>query len=45
VKQKQKRVKKNDMGIGPVALVAYTSAGKTTLFNTLTGKEIEKCFN
>ena len=29
------------MGIGPVALVGYTSAGKTTLFNTLTGKEKE----
>lgn len=28
-------------GLGPVALVGYTSAGKTTLFNKLTGKEKE----
>lgn len=42
LKQKQKRLeKRNEMGIGPVALVGYTSAGKTTLFNTLTGKEKE----
>jgi GTP-binding protein HflX len=42
ISQKQKRVqKRNEMGIGPVALVGYTSAGKTTLFNTLTGKEKE----
>lgn len=42
LKQKHKRLqKRNEMGIGPVALVGYTSAGKTTLFNTLTGKEKE----
>ncbi|MDH5533340.1 MAG: GTPase HflX [Candidatus Pacebacteria bacterium] len=42
IKQKHNRVRKrNEMGIGPVALVGYTSAGKTTLFNTLTGKEKE----
>ena len=42
LKQKQNRLRKrNEMGIGPVALVGYTSAGKTTLFNTLTGKEKE----
>lgn len=40
--QKQNRLRKrSEMGIGPVALVGYTSAGKTTLFNTLTGKEKE----
>lgn len=38
--QKQNRIqRRNDRGIGPVALVGYTSAGKTTLFNELTGKE------
>lgn len=42
LKQKHKRLaKRNSLGIGPVALVGYTSAGKTTLFNTLTGKEKE----
>jgi GTP-binding protein HflX len=42
LKQKHNRLKKrNAMGIGPVALVGYTSAGKTTLFNALTGKEKE----
>jgi GTPase len=42
LKQKHSRLRKrNDMGIGPVALVGYTSAGKTTLFNALTGKEKE----
>lgn len=40
--QKQHRLqKRKELGIGPVALVGYTSAGKTTLFNTLTGKEKE----
>ncbi|MCL4208032.1 GTPase HflX [Patescibacteria group bacterium] len=42
LKQKHSRLKKrNELGIGPVALVGYTSAGKTTLFNALTGKEKE----
>ena len=42
LKQKHNRLKKrNLLGIGPVALVGYTSAGKTTLFNALTGKEKE----
>jgi len=42
LKQKKNRLqKRNEMGIGPVALVGYTSAGKTTLFNALTGKEKE----
>lgn len=42
LKQKHSRLRKrNEMGIGPVALVGYTSAGKTTLFNALTGKEKE----
>lgn len=42
IKQKHNRLRKrNEMGIGPVALVGYTSAGKTTLFNILTGKEKE----
>jgi GTP-binding protein HflX len=42
LKQKKNRLqKRNDLGIGPVALVGYTSAGKTTLFNALTGKEKE----
>lgn len=42
LKQKESRLsKRTEMGIGPVALVGYTSAGKTTLFNTLTGKEKE----
>ncbi len=41
--QKQNRIqRRNDRGIGPVALVGYTSAGKTTLFNELTGKEKEE---
>lgn len=40
--QKQNRItKRAEMGIGPVALVGYTSAGKTTLFNALTGKNKE----
>jgi len=38
--QKQSRLnRRSDQGIGPVALVGYTSAGKTTLFNALTGKQ------
>lgn len=42
LKQKRNRLKqRNQMGIGPVALVGYTSAGKTTLFNELTGKQKE----
>ncbi len=42
-KQKQSRLRKrSELGIGPVALVGYTSAGKTTLFNALTGKNKEK---
>ncbi len=42
LKQKQNRLqKRNELGIGPVALVGYTSAGKTTLFNALTNKEKE----
>lgn len=42
LKQKHERLRKrNELGIGPVALVGYTSAGKTTLFNTITGKEKE----
>jgi GTP-binding protein HflX len=42
LKQKHNRLRKrNELGIGPVALVGYTSAGKTTLFNTLTGKDKE----
>lgn len=42
INQKHDRLKKrNEMGIGPVALVGYTSAGKTTLFNSLTGKSKE----
>jgi len=42
IDQKHSRLKKrNELGIGPVALVGYTSAGKTTLFNALTGKEKE----
>ena len=42
LKQKKNRLRKRtEMGIGPVALVGYTSAGKTTLFNALTGKEKE----
>lgn len=43
--QLQKKVrlqKRKELGIGPVALVGYTSAGKTTLFNTLTGKKKEE---
>lgn len=39
-KQKHERIRfRNELGIGPVALVGYTSAGKTTLFNVLTGKD------
>lgn len=42
LEQKHERLRKrNEIGIGPVALVGYTSAGKTTLFNALTGKEKE----
>lgn len=38
--QKQRRLQfRKEQGIGPVALVGYTSAGKTSLFNVLTGKE------
>ena len=38
--QKQSRVqRRSELGLGPVALVGYTSAGKTTLFNALTGKQ------
>lgn len=41
-KQRHARMEsRKDQGIGPVALVGYTSAGKTTLFNALTGKEKE----
>lgn len=41
-KQKHERVRfRNELGIGPVALVGYTSAGKTTMFNMLTGKQKE----
>lgn len=40
--QKKKRLnQRKEKGIGPVALVGYTSAGKTTLFNALTGKKKE----
>lgn len=35
----QRMVNRKEDGFGPVALVGYTSAGKTTLFNTLTGKD------
>lgn len=39
VKQKERRLElRFEKGLGPVALVGYTSAGKTTLFNLLTGK-------
>lgn len=42
LEQKHDRLRKrSELGIGPVALVGYTSAGKTTLFNALTGKEKE----
>lgn len=38
-KLKHERVRfRKELGLGPVALVGYTSAGKTTLFNALTGK-------
>jgi GTPase len=38
--QKRERVRyRKEKGFGPVALVGYTSAGKTTLFNALTGKD------
>lgn len=37
--QKRHRIsRRSELGLGPVALVGYTSAGKTTLFNALTGK-------
>lgn len=40
--QKHQRIKRRrEMGLGPVALVGYTSAGKTSLFNALTGKRKE----
>ncbi|OGV96203.1 GTPase HflX [Microgenomates group bacterium RBG_16_45_19] len=40
--QKQRRILyRQERGFGPVALVGYTSAGKTTLFNALTGKQKE----
>jgi len=32
---------RQDLGLGPVALIGYTSAGKTTLFNALTGKKMK----
>jgi len=38
-KKSQRLGRRTELGIGPVALVGYTSAGKTTLFNRLTGKE------
>jgi GTP-binding protein HflX len=42
LKQKQNRLsQRNSRGVGTVALVGYTSAGKTTLFNRLTGKDKE----
>lgn len=38
--QRQDRMsRRKDEGFGPVALVGYTSAGKTTTFNALTGKQ------
>lgn len=38
--QKQQSIKRRtSQGLGPVALVGYTSAGKTSLFNALTGKD------
>lgn len=38
--QKKQRIHHRfEQGLGPVALVGYTSAGKTTLFNVLTGKQ------
>jgi len=40
IRQKQDRFHhRREQGFGPVALVGYTSAGKTTLFNRLTGKQ------
>jgi GTP-binding protein HflX len=40
IKEKKKRLQnRNALGIGPVALVGYTSAGKTSLFNALTTKQ------
>lgn len=37
--QKRQRLQfRTEQGLGPVALIGYTSAGKTTLFNLLTGK-------
>jgi GTPase len=42
VRQKKDRLDyRKEQGFGPVALVGYTSAGKTTLFNALTGKRKE----
>lgn len=39
-KQKKHRIgRRRELGLGPVALVGYTSAGKTTLFNRMTGKK------
>lgn len=38
--QKKQRIHNRfEQGMGPVSLVGYTSAGKTTLFNLLTGKQ------
>ena len=38
--QKQSRLEiRKERGFGPVALVGYTSAGKTSLFNALTGRK------
>jgi len=41
--RKQKSMElRREKGLGPVALVGYTSAGKTSLFNRLTGKSKEE---